>query len=317
RAGRAAALDPGLQNSARRRRLREGRIAGQGNSLHLRLAAAWREQARFHGGVGLSGARACETDPRRGFAALPAVRDGRLDRGVRAFRRALHRAARVSRAVRGGAGLRRVAGDDQQLHSQQFPHLSRSAAEGFCDPARTGAVLSRLWRRPRRQCRRGVLGLRAGADLVAGGRGRRADGRGVELRDVRTVRLAQAMTSSMGPRDARLARNTILTVLSLVLLRLVAAAFTPLTFDEAYYWTWSKHLAGGYYDHPPMVAIVIRLGTMIAGDTELGVRLVSILLALPMSFAVYRTAEILFGGKRVAATATILINVTLMAAVGT
>ena len=33
------------------------------------------------------------------------------------------------------------------------------------------------------------------------------------------------------------------------------AAYTPLTFDEAYYWTWSKHLAGGYYDHPPMVAV--------------------------------------------------------------
>ena len=71
-------------------------------------------------------------------------------------------------------------------------------------------------------------------------------------------------------------------------LRLVAAAFTPITFDEAYYWMWSKHLAGGYYDHPPMVAVVIRLGTLIAGDTELGVRLVSILLALPMSWAVYR-----------------------------
>src|SRR6201995_2332173 len=121
----------------------------------------------------------------------------------------------------------------------------------------------------------------------------------------------------MSPQDARLARNTVLTVLALVLLRLVAAAFTPLTFDEAYYWTWSKHLARGYYDHPPMGAIVIRLGTMIAGDTEFGVRVVSILLALPMSFAVFRSAEILFGGKRVAATATILLNVTLMAAVGT
>ncbi|MFZ0766850.1 MAG: glycosyltransferase family 39 protein, partial [Bradyrhizobium sp.] len=97
----------------------------------------------------------------------------------------------------------------------------------------------------------------------------------------------------------------------------VGAAWTPLTFDEAYYWIWSKHLALGYYDHPPGVALVIRLGTMIAGDTEFGVRLVSILLALPMSFAVYRTAEILFGGQRVAATATILLNVTLMAAVGT
>src|SRR3954469_5120607 len=121
----------------------------------------------------------------------------------------------------------------------------------------------------------------------------------------------------MSASEVRLARNTALTVLALVALRLVAAAVTPLTFDEAYYWMWSKNLAGGYYDHPPMVALVIRAGTLIAGDTELGVRLVSILLALPMSFAIYRTAEILFGGTRVAATAAILLNVTLLASVGT
>lgn len=121
----------------------------------------------------------------------------------------------------------------------------------------------------------------------------------------------------MTPNDVRLVRNTVLTILALVALRLVAAAWTPLTFDEAYYWMWSKHLAGGYYDHPPMVALVIRLGTMLAGDTEFGVRLVSILLALPMSWAEYRAAAILFGSQRLAATATILLNITLMAAVGT
>src|SRR6516164_6440077 len=121
----------------------------------------------------------------------------------------------------------------------------------------------------------------------------------------------------MSAGDGRLVRNTSLTILALVALRLIAAAVTPITFDEAYYWMWSKSLAGGYYDHPPMVAYVIRAGTMIAGDTELGVRLVSILLALPMSYAVYRSAAILFGGARLAATATILLNVTLMAAVGT
>ena len=121
----------------------------------------------------------------------------------------------------------------------------------------------------------------------------------------------------MSPNDSRLVRNTCLIVLALVALRLLAAVWTPLTFDEAYYWMWSKHLAGGYYDHPPMVALIIRAGTMVAGDTELGVRLVSVLLALPMSFAVFRTAAILFGGRRVAATATILLNITLMAAVGT
>src|SRR6476620_8175430 len=121
----------------------------------------------------------------------------------------------------------------------------------------------------------------------------------------------------MSPNDARLVLNTALMVAALVVLRLVAAAWTPLTFDEAYYWMWSKHLAGGYYDHPPMVAFVIRAGTIIAGDTELGVRLVSTLLGLPMSWAVYQTASILFGGRRVAATAAILLNITLMAAVGT
>jgi len=121
----------------------------------------------------------------------------------------------------------------------------------------------------------------------------------------------------MNPNEARLVRNTTLAVVALVVLRLAAAAWTPLTFDEAYYWMWSKSLAGGYYDHPPMVALVIRLGTMISGDTELGVRLVSILLALPMSWAVYHAAAALFGGSRVASSATILLNITLMTAVGT
>ena len=121
----------------------------------------------------------------------------------------------------------------------------------------------------------------------------------------------------VNPSEGRLVRNTGLVILALVALRLVAAAFTPITFDEAYYWMWSKHLAGGYYDHPPMVAVVIRLGTLIAGDTEFGVRLVSILLALPMSWAIYQAAAILFGSRRVAASSAILLNITLMAAVGT
>ena len=117
----------------------------------------------------------------------------------------------------------------------------------------------------------------------------------------------------MSPSDLNLVRNASLTILALVAIRLVAAAWTPLTFDEAYYWMWSKALAGGYYDHPPMVALVIRAGTMIAGDTAFGVRLVSILLALPMSYAVYRASAILFGGVRLAATAAISVTFSRIA----
>lgn len=108
-----------------------------------------------------------------------------------------------------------------------------------------------------------------------------------------------------------------LVVAALVALRLGCAAFTPLAFDEAYYWTWSKHLAGGYYDHPPMVAAIVALGTAVAGDTEFGVRMVSILLAIPMSWATYRAALLLFEDRALAASAALLLNATLMVSVGT
>jgi len=55
-------------------------------------------------------------------------------------------------------------------------------------------------------------------------------------------------------------------------LRLVLAARLGLAADEAYYWTWSEDLALAYYDHPAGVAGLIRAGTTVLGDTELGVR---------------------------------------------
>jgi len=103
----------------------------------------------------------------------------------------------------------------------------------------------------------------------------------------------------------------------LMVIRIAAGAAAPLAFDEAYYWLWSRHLAGGYFDHPPMVAIVIRLGTVIAGDIELGVRIVSVLLAGPATWAVWRSAQILFNNARLSATAALFFNLTLIVAAGT
>lgn len=61
------------------------------------------------------------------------------------------------------------------------------------------------------------------------------------------------------------------------LLRLVLADRLGLAADEAYYWCWSQAPALGYFDHPPMVAWGIGLGTALLGDTELGVRAVGVL----------------------------------------
>jgi 4-amino-4-deoxy-L-arabinose transferase-like glycosyltransferase len=53
---------------------------------------------------------------------------------------------------------------------------------------------------------------------------------------------------------------------------LFQSAFMELHYDEAYYWMFSKHLAPGYFDHPPMTALLIRLGSFFS-ESELGVRL--------------------------------------------
>ncbi len=47
--------------------------------------------------------------------------------------------------------------------------------------------------------------------------------------------------------------------------------------EEAYYWNYSRHLAIGYLDHPPMVALLIRFGTSLFGTSEFGVRIGSFL----------------------------------------
>lgn len=57
------------------------------------------------------------------------------------------------------------------------------------------------------------------------------------------------------------------------LIRTAIATLSPLLPDEAYYWEWSRHLAAGYFDHPPAVAWLIAAGTAVAGDTPSGVRL--------------------------------------------
>lgn len=105
-------------------------------------------------------------------------------------------------------------------------------------------------------------------------------------------------------------------IVVLVTIRLAVAATAPLAFDEAYYWLWSKNLAAGYYDHPPAVAAAIRLGTIAVGDTALGIRLAFVLLMLPATWAVWRSGAILFGNDRLAVTAALFFNLTLMVAAG-
>src|SRR5690606_21610218 len=60
------------------------------------------------------------------------------------------------------------------------------------------------------------------------------------------------------------------------LFNLIQSYFLELHSDEAYYWVYSRFLDWGYFDHPPMVAVFIRLGDALLHN-ELGLRLLTII----------------------------------------
>lgn len=107
-----------------------------------------------------------------------------------------------------------------------------------------------------------------------------------------------------------------LLLLLLTAVRLIVASYTPLAPDEAYYWVWSRALQPGYLDHPPMVALWIRLGTSVLGETALGVRLLAPLAALAGSVLLADAADRLFPGRRLGVPAAALLNATLMLGAG-
>ena len=68
---------------------------------------------------------------------------------------------------------------------------------------------------------------------------------------------------------------------------IIQAAFTNLLFDEAYYWKYQTKLDWGYFDHPPMIAWLIKPGYALFGN-ELGVRFIIILLSLLLIYLLER-----------------------------
>jgi 4-amino-4-deoxy-L-arabinose transferase-like glycosyltransferase len=101
-------------------------------------------------------------------------------------------------------------------------------------------------------------------------------------------------------------------LLALAALRLLFAAFVPVTPEEAYHWNFGQHLDWSYYDHPGMIAWSIRLGCAIFGDTALGIRFFPVLFATGTAALLARLARRLYG-EPAAAWAVLLISVNPIA----
>lgn len=99
-----------------------------------------------------------------------------------------------------------------------------------------------------------------------------------------------------------------------VLLNLVYNSSLPLHFDEAYYWVWSQHLQWSYFDHPPLIAFLIRAAT-ITGSAEWQIRLVPLVCAALTGLGIWALAADMFGG-RVAVKALVIFLLSPLAQMG-
>jgi len=111
----------------------------------------------------------------------------------------------------------------------------------------------------------------------------------VVLRAGNSLSLASGKWTLGGPRSFAVAL-----IICAALLRLIYSSQVELLPEEGYYWNYSRHLDIGYLDHPPMVAWLIRLGTSLFGNTELGVRFGAMCTSAVASLFVYRFTRNLF-----------------------
>lgn len=77
---------------------------------------------------------------------------------------------------------------------------------------------------------------------------------------------------------------------ALLLINLIQAHFTQLIYDEAYYWYYAQDMAWGYFDHPPMVALMIKIGSVLFPG-ELGVRFMGCVLSVGMLFVLWAMVD--------------------------
>ena len=99
------------------------------------------------------------------------------------------------------------------------------------------------------------------------------------------------------------------------LLRLWVAASLELGNDEVYYQTYAQHLQWAYFDHPPMIALLIRLSTFnLFFHNELFIRLGPILCAAIGTWLIFKTGS-LINNERTGWIAAILYNTSFYSSI--
>lgn len=115
-------------------------------------------------------------------------------------------------------------------------------------------------------------------------------------------------------------KQVALWIVGAAIARGLLSSFVPLLPDESYYWLWTRHLEAGYFDHPPGIAFLIKVGTLLLGDSHTGVRAGPFLAALITHGAAVLVAWQIAGrgasGAKAARRAAVLVAAIPLATLG-
>ena len=89
-----------------------------------------------------------------------------------------------------------------------------------------------------------------------------------------------------------------------------------LTPEETQYWDWSRHLDWSYYSKPPLLALLIRFFTTIAGQHQASVRMTAIVISFLMGIVGYVFTLRLFKSHRIAFFSLFIFNLMPLYAAG-
>lgn len=118
------------------------------------------------------------------------------------------------------------------------------------------------------------------------------------------------------PRDRSLPRRALLYyLLVLLVLRIFLAAVLPITPDEAYQIEWARYLDWCYYDHPPMVAWLMKPFLVLFGENRVSVRAPGILAGILFCLLSHRLASEMYPGTRVADRSLVLTGLVFVTAI--
>ena len=120
---------------------------------------------------------------------------------------------------------------------------------------------------------------------------------------------------SIEKEDPKYLNYLLYLILGTTFFHLIYINIPNLAPQEAYYWNYSRHLALGYLDHPPMLAYFIFIFTHLGKQSEFFVRIPCVLISSGLTYLTYLIGKLLFDQK-VGFFSALLLNSILIFSLG-